>query len=557
MSRLVLPARPWWLAAAGYMVVTLIFGSPLVDYDHLMEASYQGDARLLIWTLAWDAHALLTGVPLFDANMFYPAQQALTWTEHHIGLAIFALPVYAATGNPELAYWTVWLLSFPLNALAMHALAWRLTRDHRAATIAGLVYAFCFFRMLHGHGHLQLLWTWPLPLIPLALERWFAKPTARHTALVLMLVLLQALTSWYLAVFAGLLSLITAAVLVRGQGVTRAHMRHAGVALAVAAGVLGWFARPYFALRTPGVAEALESSADLAAYLLPPENTWLGQWLLAHTALTPRWIWGEQTLYAGSVAIALAVVGVWVLIRRRTVPCRLSSAVFITGAIALLLSWGPTGSALGPFDLLARLPGMSMLRAPARFALLVMLALAMLAAYGTAHLLKRQGGRGVALVALFAAAFLAESFLVEFPGGKPMPFPVPPVYHHLSSLPAGAVLSLPTYRGSPEGFREADYLLYSTVHWYPMANGFGRHEPLAHRDNLRVLVRFPAPEAIDRLRTLGIRYVVVHTARDTRLREAVAAAEHRPEIDMVGQFGDDYLYQVGERSTSAKYLPTR
>ena len=59
--------------------------------------------------------------------------------------------MYAVTTNPVVAYWTVWFLSFPLNALAMHALTWRLTRDHLAATIGGLVYGFCFFRMHHGH----------------------------------------------------------------------------------------------------------------------------------------------------------------------------------------------------------------------------------------------------------------------------------------------------------------------------------------------------------------------------------------------------------------------
>lgn len=537
--------RPWWLAAAGYTVVTLFFTGPLVNYAHLADASYPGDARLLVWTLAWDGHALLTGAPLFDANMFYPAKQALTWTEHHIGMAIFGLPVYAATGNPVLAYWWLWLLSFPLNALAMHALAWRLTRDHRAAAVAGIVYGFCFFRMHHGHGHLQLLWTWPLPLIPLAIERWLAKPTTAHTLLVAALVLLQALTSWYLAVFAALLCLITAAALVTRRELTVAHVRHAAWALVMGALVLGWFARPYFALQTPGVSEAFESSADAAAYLLPPENTWPGRWLMTYTTWRPRWIWGEQTLYAGSAAIALATVGVWALIRRRTVPgCRLTGALLIAGASALLLSFGPTASAVAPFDLLARVPGMSMLRSPARFALLVMIALAVLAAYGSAHVMKQYGGKGVGVVAALAAAFLAESFLIDFPGGKPMPFSVPPVYRHLSSLPAGAVLSLPTYRGSPEGFRETDYLLYSTVHWYPVANGFGRHEPLEHRDNLQALVRFPAPEAVARLRKLGIRYVVTHTARDSRLREAVAAAENHPDIEMLGRFGDDYLYRV-------------
>lgn len=538
-------ARPWWCAAGIYAGITLLFVNPLINYRHLAEASYEGDSRLLIWTLAWDAHALLNGQPLFDANMFHPEPHALTWTEHHAGVALFAFPIYAMTSNPVLAYWVIWLLSFPLNALAMHALAWRLVRDHRAATVAGVVYAFCFFRMHHAHGHVQLLWTWALPLIPLAMEGWFRKPTAGRTLLLTCLVLVQALTTWYLAVFAALLSLVTFVLLVREHPPTRAHFGSGVVALACAAVVLVWFARPYFALQTPGVSEAFESSADLGAYLLPPENTWVGRWLLANTSLKPRWIWGEQTLYAGMSAIALAAVGAWAFGRGQPVPApRVTSAVLIAGAIALALSFGPTRSGLAPFDVVALMPGMSMLRSPARFALLAMLAVATLAAYGAALLLKRERRAGQVVVALAGVVFLAESFVVGFPAGKPMPFRVPAVYQHVASLPPGAVLSLPSYRGSPEGFREADYLYFSTVHWHPIANGFGRHEPLTHRDNLADMVRFPAPVAMNRLRQLRITYVVLHTARDERLREAASAAEGHADVRLLGRFGDDYLYEV-------------
>lgn len=537
--------RPWWLAAAGYMLLTVVFASPLVNYGHLGDASYESDARLVIWTLAWDAHALLSHVPLFDANMFFPAAKALTWTEHHMGIALFALPVYAVTANPVLAYWVIWLLSFPLNALAMHALAWRITRDHAAAAIGGIVYAFCFFRMHHGHGHLQLLWTWALPLIPLAIERWILRPTVGRMALLVALVLIQSLTTWYLAVFAALLSVITAVTVVKGQSVTRAHVWQAVAGLVPVGAVLFWFARPYFALQTPGVSEAFDLSADTTAYLLPPENTWLGRFLLAHTTLHPRWIWGEQTLYVGIVAAGLAVVGVYALIRRGA-PAggRLIHALWMTGVVALMLSWGPARSGFAPFDLLAHLPGLSMLRSPARFALLVMLGLAALAANGAALFMRGRGWRARAVVACLGAAFLAESFLVDFPGGKPKPFDVPEVYHRLQSMPAGAVLSLPSYRGTPQGFREADYLLYSTVHWHPIANGFGRHEPLAHKDNLAALVQFPAPASIERLRALGITYVVVATGRASELRATVAAAQESREVELVGAFGGDYLYRV-------------
>jgi hypothetical protein len=537
--------RAWWLAAAGYAVVTLVFASPLVNYSRLSDASYEGDARLLIWTLGWDAHALLSGAPLFSANMYYPAAQSLAFAEHHIGLAIFALPVYALTANPVLAYWTVWLMSFPLNALAMHALALRLTRDHRAAAIAGLVYGFCFFRMHHGHGHIQLLWTWALPLIPLAIERWLRRPTWGRTALLATLLAVQTLTSWYLAVFAALLACVTLVTLAAGQRMTARHVWLSVVGLAPAGALVGWFARPYRGLQTPGITEASGLGADAASYLLPPENTWMGQWVLRYTSFTPRWIWGEQTLYVGMVAVALAAVGV-VAVARTGGPrsCRLTWALVITGVTALALSWGPASSGLAPFELFARLPGMSNFRAPARFALLVMLTVAALCAYGAAWILSRRRRWSGPVVAALGIAFLADSFLVGFPAGKPAPFPVPEIYRRLSALPAGAVLSLPTYWRGPEAFREADYLLYSTLDWRPIVNGAGRLEPDGYMDHILTLSRFPQPDAIERFRRLGIRYTVVHTGRNAALRDAVSAAAGRTDVDLVARIGDDYLYEI-------------
>ena len=95
--------------------------------DRLREEG--GDARLIIWTLAWDNHALMDGVrSLFDANIFYPARNALAYSEHLFGISVFTLPIYAATRNPVLAYNIVWLLSYALAALTAHYVAWRHTR---------------------------------------------------------------------------------------------------------------------------------------------------------------------------------------------------------------------------------------------------------------------------------------------------------------------------------------------------------------------------------------------------------------------------------------------
>ena len=53
------------LLLAAYALVTLVMTRPYVNYESFGTASYEGDARLIIWTLAWGNHALLSGEPFF------------------------------------------------------------------------------------------------------------------------------------------------------------------------------------------------------------------------------------------------------------------------------------------------------------------------------------------------------------------------------------------------------------------------------------------------------------------------------------------------------------
>lgn len=535
--------RAWLLSLVGMAVLTRVMTIPLVDFRHLADASYPGDARLLIWTLAWDAHALLARLPLFDANMFFPQAGALGWAEHHIGLGLFATPVWALTGNAVYTYWCIWLAAFVLNGLAMQALAFRVTKDAVAAFGAGLVYAFAFFRMHHAHGHVQMLWTWALPLALLAADRWVERPSWGRTAAVTAAVILQALSGWYLAVDLAILLVVAAPFLLVGRPFTRQHAMTAAAALAVAVPSVFWFARAYTHLPGNVLAEVQGNSADVASYLVPPLNTWLGTWVAAHTSLHPRWIWGEQTLYLGLAGCLLAAVGKLAWLKTKS---RLTAASAVAGGVGLLLSFGPGAHGGRPFDWFAALPAMGLLRAPARFALLVVFAQAVLVAGGAAWLRQQRRTAATVCLAVLAAVGLAESYVVDFPGGQPQREPIPLVYRRLASLPPGAVLSLPTYRFAPDNFHEADYLLFSTVHWHPIVNGFGRHEPPAHMARMETLRHFPAPEAMAELRRIGVRYVVLHPKRASELTQAAETATSVAGIRLLARDGDDTLLEISD-----------
>lgn len=68
--------RRWALLALFYSAVTAVMVGPYTNFRELDKASYVGDARLIIWTLAWDNYPVLHRKPLFDSNIYYPTPQS-------------------------------------------------------------------------------------------------------------------------------------------------------------------------------------------------------------------------------------------------------------------------------------------------------------------------------------------------------------------------------------------------------------------------------------------------------------------------------------------------
>jgi hypothetical protein len=361
--------------------------------------------------------------------------------------------------------------------------------------------------------------------------------------------LIQALTSWYLAVMVIFANAILAFVLM-GTGTPdgfwrRRAIQFAGAAV-VAALCLYPFARHYVGIRNSD-AEAAAASADIASYVVPPENTLAGRWWNTHVDERPRWIWGEQTLFVGWVALGLALVGLGGLVGGRHVSRRAWLLPLLV-LVGFLLSLGPSptllgGSTLAPFNWLSALPGFSGVRAPARFAVLVILGIAGLAAMGASVLTRRFEGRGRALVMAAVPLMLVEWFVVDFPAGKPLPHAVPAIYQRPELRSARSLVSLPPYQGLPEWFRDADYLLYQTEHWRPIVNGYGRTEPSIHAEVVRQARAFPA--SVDHLRAFGVQYVVVHTDRfPDHAKDLLSEARVCEACRLVARDGGDYLFEL-------------
>ena len=536
-----------------YVAATLVMTWPIFNLRHLASASYEGDARLIIWTLAWDNHALLSGHAIFDSNIFYPAPHSLVYNEHLFGISLFTLPIYALTGNPVLAYNVIWFLSWIACGLAMHALLRRYVPSELAAFAGGLVFTFSFYKMLQGHGHLQQIWTWPLPLSLLTLERWIERPSWGRTFAWTTVLIAGLLGSLYVAVMIalanGLLLVWRAAGLLRTRRLTSLQLTHAVlqlVAVAVVTAAIVWpFLSPYRTLAPVPPREVQSLSADVSSYLMPAAQTWPGIAWLKLVGRGPGPMFGERTMSLGWIAVALAMVGVAFTAKTRQFRNAMPYAAL--AMFALCLSFGPAASpaAHSVYSLVARLPGLSGFRAPGRFGLLVLLGAAVFASFGVDALVRARPRARTAIGAILLPLMLSEWFVIGFPGKRPQPFVIPEVYRSPVIASARALVSLPEYRGDPHWFWETDYLLYSTAHWRPIVNGYGRWEPPTHAHDISYMTAFPGPNNAKAMKALGVDLLVLHAWRyPDGAAEMLRVAQASPEYELVTKVGLDYVFRV-------------
>lgn len=537
------------IVGAGFLLLAILKTWPLVLHlgTHIPIA---GDSPYHVgWMLAWGAHGLATDPRhLFDANLAYPLERSFAFGEHLLGLQLIFAPVYLLTGNPTAGYNTVFILSFALSALAAFALVYALCRQVAPALVAGTLFGFAPFRFGHIH-HLHILVFFWAPLALLFLERFLRARRRRDLALFALCYWLQALSSVYLA------ALLTVAVgLYAGYHVavdptlrSRTLLGPTGAFALATVALLAPVHLAYVEVRrawgTPWTIGALTGgSADLRAFLTAPSlmnDAYVG--LSRALNQTPA---DDQMLFPGLLLPLLALIGACA-----TVPGvapaevrRIRWAFGLVAVTATVLSLGPylvVGGVKTPIPLPSLLfyylvPGWDVVRIPARFELLAVLAAAPLAALGVLRCSEsvsrwqrsRAWARGAP--ALTAAALVAGA-LLEL-GAKPMPLDeapttrLPAAYRWLAATRPGPILELPL--GLDYEFK---YLYLSTAHWLPVVSPRSSFVPVPHEELKATLAELPAPGALAAAGALGLKAIVLHT--DHLSPETIARWTAREEAD--------------------------
>jgi hypothetical protein len=176
------------------------------------------------------------------------------------------------------------------------------------------------------------------------------------------------------------------------------------------------------------------------------------------------------------------------------------------GLYGLLYDWVPG---------FRRLPVFRALRVPARFAALMMLALAVLSGWGLVRLQRRwRSRRGrAAFAAALAMVALAEAAMLPLPlAAVRVGRNIPAVYDVVRALPKQAVLlELPMPSSDAEEFHESLPMYYSLYHRKRIVNGYNGYAPPGYRIIREAMEDFPSAATFKLLRDLEVTAVLIHT----------------------------------------------
>ncbi len=543
------------LRALGiYAVLTVALSWPFAANLRVMDA---GDSAFFAWEIGWTVHALATDpLQLPHANIFHPLRYTLGMDEPVFGTTVLVLPLALFTHDAVLLYNVARLLTFLLSAWTAYFLARELAAPDAVALLAGALFAFSPIRT-DQVAHLSTLGTQWWPLVLLFTIRFARKGRGRDALLAALFFVLAFLACGYHGVIA--VAVLPPALVVLFWG------RWGRLRLGLPAALLAALALfPLFLMHRKALAperyergteETVQYAASLESFLATSAwNRLYGQATDAFRTV------GPSNLFPGLIVPGLAVAGAVSIVRRRERPSReaLALALLLLGGV--LVALGPRvrlfGHDLGPGPwalLRETLPLFRMIRVTSRAGVFVALPIVMLGALALARLRPKP-----AVLAALGLGALAETLIV------PIPIPAwsklidtrkepPAVYRWLAAQPGrDAVVELPMLDvyglEKRPAFHESIYMVYSTLHWKPLVNGYAGIEPRSYL-HLRELARgFPSEELLQALRAIDVRYVIVHRRgygpfQWERLQRATPQAL-AGSLREVGAFGPDIVYEL-------------
>ena len=481
------------------------------------------DTLYSAWVLAWESHALVSSpARLADANIYFPAPDALYYGPAGFGALPYFAPTFLATGNAALATNVMLLLSVTLSALSLHWVVQRWTGLASAGLVAActlLVHRWYLWGFVASTPHLA-----PIQYFPLIV--WLAATpfiSLWRAALLGALILAQCLTDPVYVAAAAFAPL----ALLAASRVVRARWRRDGFVLAgvLVGALLGLvpFLLGYLRVRAQNP-------------LLDEQSLWQGE-LLPSKLTSLLWHSSAASTIAPAALVLIVLGALLALLRRKRTslphdPGWCHGALWLLVGVAISLTpiahWGSHEVYLPQYLLAVTTPLYEIIRVPRRLGVAAMIggcilsgvafaevvrALERPAASGTAARLRRAALAAVAVIALYG---------IQPAGTEPLPesYPlqktpnIPPGFAAEIARAQGPILQLPALRhgqrSRPSPNENAHAMYLSTFHWRPLLNGYSSYWPEGFIARMELAEQLPTRSAIARLvKATGVRTIWV------------------------------------------------
>jgi hypothetical protein len=481
------------MVIVAYAAITILATYPLIL--HAGDAiPAGGDSWVNYWNLWWVKSALVerSANPFFAPDVHFPYGASLYFHTLNLVPAVIALPVAIAFGVFAAFNFLVFL-SFLLSAYGTYRLALyvldrtdapaesRPNAMRLAAFVAGIIFTFSSYRYVHLLGHLDLLSTQWLPLYVLFLLKTRDEGGWRNVAVAGLMLALAMLTAAYYMVFLLVFTaLVVADLIIRKRQTCWPQVLRIAAIGAVFAILVSPVLVPMLA------SEGTESramnpsfdvdrfSTDIVAFVIPSvlHPLWSRFVTSIYRVIMRPGSNVEIVAFLGFLPLTLGLIGA---VRSRAMrkfwlPLMLLFAVLALGPVAHFAGKAvlPQISSIMPYGLLARLPYGDIPRVPARYVVMTILCLSIMASTGAWTLLMRfPTVVQLGVTAVLSILVVGENAVV------PLPLLTPPetsFFRQIRNDPQRAgVLEVPI-PDDPGVYPERMY--YQTIHNKPIFGGY-------------------------------------------------------------------------------------
>jgi len=597
------------LIFALFIFLSLVVTYPLIFKLKSHIYGYPSDSLGTIWKFWWLKYSIWEKhIPPFYCPLIAAPQGFNLRSFPQIGFYFYLVPLILFVLNEIVTYNLILLLSFFLSAITMYLLVHRFTKSKPASMLSGIIYAFSPYHMVHATQHLSLVSIQWMPLYLLTLFNLSERPNYRNAIFCSLSFALVFFFDYYYGYFILILTGVFILYQLWSIWVKRGKLKNLEspaktfriilVTISLSFLFILPFSYSYFnpkrevftSLKRVSSSEELFTYAAYPLnYLLPSkDNPILGRYT-ANLIKNP--LYGghpvEHTLYLGWVGIVLSIVAIREWRRKNKLVNKLTSrqvdkskrsqkiedrnwqtgkpanwsiktqkgvSFFLFAAIvALLFSHSPYTEIgivkiLFPSYFMYKIA--PMFRVYARFGIVVILCVSVLAGIGLTTILEKI--KNAKKRKIFLTIVLLPIF-IEFAPTLPAPMinavNPPPVYEWLAEEEGDFIIAEYPIE------TDYEYLFWQRIHRKRLINGaFSGALKSETKGSIANISDSKTPGILSQL---GVRYVILHPEKYLESKEVeiiglIPDLEKEPSPRLVKTFPKARVYEIPPKGLSGK-----